>query len=201
MRTHVFAVALAASCLPVCAYAQGGGYPRAGGTVTPDPSAVSSNVRAPKTPTVRDLSDMNPATLLIGKRKKLSLADSQVTRLKAVEKTITDRNAQFMTQYDSIHKWTVPLVAASSNASSQPGFSDADRQRAAPTSSPAEQAQMQASLRDLRGLLADFRERHKADDADALNAVPDAQKKAAADFLTQQDGDLDKMISTASGRP
>jgi hypothetical protein len=46
--------------------------------------------------------------------------------------------------------------------------------------------------------MGDLRERRKPDVTDALGVVPDAQKKAAADLLAQQDGDLEKLIG---GRP
>jgi len=45
---------------------------------------------------------------------------------------------------------------------------------------------MQSSMRDLRKLVADFRERRKTDVADALAVVPDAQKAAAAELLTAE---------------
>jgi hypothetical protein len=194
MRIRFSAVVLAA-CIPVAVFAQKKSI------VPADPgdaSATAASGRsAPPTPTARDLSDMNPAALLVNKHKKLSLPDSVVTKLKAVEKQISERNAKFLTQYDSVHKWTLPLVAASSSANG-PGFKDADQTAAAPTISPAEQAKMQSSLRDLRGLMADFRERRKTDDADALAVIPEAQKKGAADLLDQQDDALDKLLS---GRP
>ena len=66
------------------------------------------------------------------------------------------------------------------------------------TTSAGEQAKMQSSMRDLRGMMAEFRERRKADAADALAVVPEAQKKAATDLVTQQAGDLEKLIG---GRP
>lgn len=194
MRTRFPAVVLAA-CIPVAVFAQKRSVvPADPGDA---PATASSGRSAPPTPTARDLSDMNPAALLVSKHKKLSLPDSVVTKLKAVEKQISERNAKFLTQYDSVHKWTLPLVAGSSSANG-PGFRDADQTAAAPTISPAEQAKMQSSLRDLRGLMADFRERRKTDDADALAVIPEAQKKGAADLLDQQDDALDKLLS---GRP
>jgi hypothetical protein len=134
----------------------------------------------------------------VDKRKKLTLTDSSVKQLKAVQKVIDDRNAALMAQYDSIHKWTMPLASSSSGSAMSPGFSDADKSSAASAPSAAEQAKMQSSMRDLRALVADYRERRKTDVTDALAAVPDAQKPAATTLLTQQDGDLDKLVG---GRP
>jgi hypothetical protein len=196
MRTRFVAIVLAAG-IPAIAFAQkkGGG---AGVSDNSDPAA-GAGPSARNMPRSSDLVRMNPAALLIDKRKKLTLSDSVAKQLKVVQKTIDDRNAPMMVQYDSIHKWTMPLSSSASAASSsKPGFSDADKSSAASTPSPAEQAKMQSSMRDLRKLVADFREQRKKDVADALVVVPDAQKAAATDLLTQQDADLDKMVG---GRP
>jgi hypothetical protein len=194
MRTRLCAVVLAA-CIPAAAFAQGR---TRGGSSDPAPPPASSAPSGPssaaKAPSSRDLADLNPATLLIDKRKKASLADSTVAQLKAVEKKIKDRNAPFFATYDSVRKWTMPLADKPSSRAL-----GADAQSAAPTVSPGEQARMQSSMRDLRGLMADFRERHKADVTDALGAVPEAQKAAATDLLGQQDAELAKLIG--GGRP
>ena len=196
MRTRFVAIVLAAS-IPAVAFAQkkGGG---AGVSDASDPAA-GSGPSARNMPRSSDLVHMNPAALLIDKKKKLTLSDSVVKQLKAIQKTIDDRNAPTMAQYDSIHKWTMPLTStASAASSSKPGFSDADKSSAASAPSPAEQAKMQSSMRDLRKLVVDYREQRKKDVADALAVMPDAQKAAATDLLTQQDADLDKMVG---GRP
>jgi hypothetical protein len=196
MRTRFVAIVLAAS-IPAVAFAQkkGGG---AGLSDANDP-ASGSGPSARNMPRSSDLVRMNPAALLIDKKKKLNLSDSLAKQLKAVQKTIDDRNAPIFAQYDSIHKWTMPLSSSASAASSsKPGFSDADRSSASSAPSAAEQAKMQSSMRDLRKVVADFREQRKKDVADVLAVVPDAQKAAATDLLTQQDADLDKLVG---GRP
>ena len=194
MRTRLVALTVAV-CLPAALLAQ----KRGGGGVMADAAdpAAAAGPSAKNMPSSRDLVRMNPAALLIDKRKKLMLPDSVVKQLKAVQKKIDDRNDPLMAQYDSIHKWTMPL-ASSSGAGVSPGFADADRTRAASEPSPAEQAKMQSSMRDLRRVVSDYRERRKTDVADALALVPDAQKQAATDLLTQQDADLDKLVG---GRP
>lgn len=196
MRTRLAALTVAV-CLPAAALLA---QKRGGGTVMADAAdpASAAGPSARNMPSSRDLVRMNPAALLIDKRKKLSLPDSVVKQLKAVQKTIDTRNDPLMAQYDSIHKWTMPLASSSQGAAMSPGFSDADRSRATSEPSPAEQAKMQSSMRDLRRVVVDFRERRKTDVADALALVPDAQKQAATDLLTQQDADLDKLVG---GRP
>jgi hypothetical protein len=193
MRTRIIAVALAA-CIPAAVFAQKG----AAASAPADQGSSSGSSSGAKSPSSRDLVELNPAALLVDKRKKIPLADSTVNQLKAVQKKINDRNAQFFATYDSTRKWTMPLTTSGSSAQSFGLHGGVDSKIAEAKTSPAEQAKMQSSMRDLRGLMADFRERRKADVADALSLVPEAQKKAAADLLTQQDGDLDKLLG---GRP
>ena len=192
MRARLFAVALTV-CIPSLVFAQkkgAGGSDPSGGTTTP---AAALSSAGPKSPSVRDLQDLNPAALLVDKKKKASLADSTVSQLKALEKKINDRNTQFFATYDSVRKWTVPLASGAA-ARTQPGFSAGDNSLSTSTSSTAEQAKMASSMKDLRAMLAEYRDRHKADETDALAVVPDAQKKPATDLLNQQDSDLDKLI-------
>ena len=50
-------------------------------------------MRPQRPPSADALQDLNPARLFVDRRKKLTLADSQVAQMKAVEKRIRDRNA------------------------------------------------------------------------------------------------------------
>lgn len=193
MRTRLFAVAMIA-CIPAALFGQkrGGGVD-AGGSSAPPPSSASP---AARTPTSRDLADLNPASLLVDKKKKASLADSTVTQLKAVAKKIDERNKPFFTAYDSVRKWTIPLTDNVSSRAMKDLSTTAQQQMSA--GSAAEQARMQASLRDLRVMMTEYKTRHTADVADALAVVPDEKKEAVKALLGQQDADLDKLIS---GRP
>jgi hypothetical protein len=193
MRARLLAAALVSTvCIPSLVFAQG----KRGGS---DPATPGSSAPAPsssaKLASARDLQDLNPATLLIDKKKKASLPDSTVAQLKAVEKKINDRNAQFFATYDSVHKWTKPLGSTAAVASGAGMHGGAvDQSLTASTSSAAEQAQMQSATREVRKMMAEYRDRHSADMTDALAVVPDAQKKAATDLLSSQNGDLDKLI-------
>jgi hypothetical protein len=191
MRTRLFAVALAA-CIPALVSAQKKGS----GDPAPTPSTAPSAPASVKSPSARDLSDLNPASLLVDKKKKASLADSTVAQLKALAKKLDERNKQFYATYDSVRKLTLPLASNASASSTRPGFQPGDNTLSASTSSPAEQAKMQSSMRDLRQMMGQFRELRRTDVNDALAVVPDAQKKAATDLLSQQDGDLDKLVGS-----
>jgi hypothetical protein len=195
MRTRLICAAAIAACIPAVVFAQ-----RTRGS---DPSGPTSGAMAPpaassaaKAPTSRDIADLNPASLLISKRKKASLADSTVAQLKVTEQKIKDRNAPFFVTYDSIYKWTVPLTssgAVAAGAGMHGGVGD--NTLSTSTSSQAEQTKMQASMRDLRALMADYRERRKTDVADVLAVIPDAQKKPATDLLNSQDSDVEKLLN------
>ncbi len=188
MRSRIVVLALV-SCLPAFAFAQ---KPKADDAT---PASSGSGGSGMKSPSSRDLGDMNPAAFLIDKRKKLALADSTVNQLKTLQKTISDRYAAFNLSYDSTRKWTMPLSSSSSSAATA-GLhgGSGDSKLTSVGASPAEQAKMQSSVRDLRAMMADYRGRRKADVADALAVIPEAQKKAATDMLIGQDSDVEKLL-------
>ena len=63
------------------------------------------NREAPiKLPAASELQRFNPAALLIDKRRKVTLADSQVTALIEIRNMINERNAPLLARYDSIRK-------------------------------------------------------------------------------------------------
>jgi hypothetical protein len=194
MRARYFTFFLTV-CIPSIVFAQkkgaGGSDPSA---PAPMSSSSSSSSSAAKAPTIRDLQDLNPASLLIDKKKKSSLADSTVAQLKAVEKKIKDRDASFYAAYDSVRRIAVPVQAMQSASTGGAHFVDADKAHEATAPSATELASSQAAMRDLRKMMAEYRDRHSSDVADALAIVPDAQKKAATDLLNSQNGDLDKLI-------
>ena len=190
MRARHFCATAIAVCIPAVVFAQ---------RTKADPSGATAGAMAPssstaKAPSARDLQDLNPASLLIDKKKKASLPDSTVAQLKAVEKKIKERNASFYAAYDSVRRVAVPVSAMQSGSSGGAHFVDADKSRETTAPSASELASSQAAMRDLRKLMADFRDRRSADVTDALAVVADAQKKAATDLLNAQSVDLDNLI-------
>jgi len=194
MRTRLFAVVMTV-CIPTIAFAQRGGSGSAPGS-DPAPSRAAGSSSA-KAPSSHDLAELSPAALLVDKKKKASLADSTVAQLKALAKQFDERNKAFYVAYDSTRKWTMPLSdnVASRNMRDLTSAAQAQMQ----SGSPAEQAKMQSSMRDLRVMMTEYRERRKTSAEEAMALVPEAQKKSAADLLSQQDADLDKLIG--AGRP
>jgi hypothetical protein len=195
MRTRFFAVAMTV-CIPAVAFAQRGGSSSAPGKDDPAPSRAAGSSSA-KTPSSHDLADLNPAALLVDKKKKASLADSTVAQLKSLAKQFDERNKTFYAAYDSTRKWTMPISENVATRNMRDLTSNAQQQMQ--SGSPAEQAKMQASMRDLRVMMTEYRERRKTGAEEAMALVPEAQKKAATELLSAQDGDLDKLIG--AGRP
>lgn len=166
-----FIVALALVAIPACAFAQKG---RIATDKSPSDPPLAATVRYP---TVRDVEDHNPASLLVDKRKKLALADSSVAQLKALEKNIKARNAPTLAMYDSVRKRIVASLALD-----------------ATNSTPALQLQDQQNKLGLRNLYAALRDQRVKDADEALALVPEASKKAATDLLNDQGKDFDRMM-------
>lgn len=144
-------------------------------------------------PPASDLQRFNPAALMIDKRKKVSLADSQVTALTAIRDAINERNAPLLVRYDSIRKDFKP-----------PKPQDRDRTG----STPETDSVRMASLRQMRTLqqLLDSLSARRTDDVGAvLNYITDdKQHRAVVELLNEQDRDftdkLPRMIQGRSGR-
>lgn len=168
-----FIVALALLVLlPASAFAQRGrGDTKS--TSSPDPF-LKPQVRYPS---VRDIEDHNPASLLVDKRKKLSLADSTVAQLKALEKAIKERDVQSLAMYDSLRR--------------RIGASLAQEDTNASLGLQVESQRNKAGLRNLFGELGD---RRKRDVQSALALVPESAKKMATDLLRDQDEDFLRLM-------
>jgi hypothetical protein len=167
----IVALALLA-VLPVCVFAQRGG---GGSKAAAPPKPLTAP--APRYPSVRDIEDHNPASLLLDKRKKLSLPDSVVAQLKVLEKTIKDRSAPTLAMYDSVRRRI--------NSSLAQEVSDA---------TPGLQMEDQQNKLGLRNFFGALRDQRKKDAEEALALVPESSKKPAADFLKDQEEDFDRMM-------
>jgi hypothetical protein len=158
--------------IPAAAHAQRGGRDtKEAKAATPKPKP---QVRYP---TVRDIEDHNPASLLVDKRKKLSLADSTVAQLKALEKANKAHNVETLAMYDSVRR-RINSSLAQDDTEATPGL----------------QMENQRNKLGLRNLFGELSDRRKKDAQDALALVPESSKKAAADLLTDQGDDLDRLM-------
>jgi hypothetical protein len=139
---------------------------------------------APKFPVAKDLEKLNPAALLVDKHKKLSLVDSQVASLKALELRIYERNGGLLAQYDSVRKEYKPPAGQATTAADDKARNDA-----------AEQARL------MRSILEQLIDRRRTDVQESLSLVPEDQKKKAAEFLDKQDKDFLEQIPSISTIP
>jgi hypothetical protein len=139
---------------------------------------------APKFPVAKDLEKLNPAALLIDKHKKLSLADSQVASLKALELRIYERNGALLAQYDSVRKEYRPPTGQATTAADDKARNDAAEQ-----------------MRLMRSILEQLIDRRRTDVQESLALVPEGQKKQAAEFLDKQDKDFLEQIPSSSTIP
>jgi hypothetical protein len=140
----------------------------------------------PKFPEAKDLQKYNPASLLIDKKKKLSLADSQVVPLKALEAKIYERNAALLVRYDSLRSAYHPPSRSSGDAPA-PG-ADSTRSVA------------MTQMRGMRELLDSLSERRRVDVHDALDLIADEKtKKKAAEFVDDQDKKFNDLIPQLPG--
>jgi hypothetical protein len=175
-RSFVFALLL----VPTLAFAQRGG----GRGRSDDNSGGQRQAPQRPLPSVRDLEDLNPATILIDKKKKIGLADDQVTQLKALEKTIKDRNKPLLAEYDSVRRKVRPPSSIDRGA----------------TMSAGEQQEMQQAMQGMRSIVQRMRAQRIADSEEALKLVADeGQKKKATDVLKDQDEDFDKILPGGRG--
>jgi hypothetical protein len=181
MRSKFITTVTLLALLPAMAVAQRGGGRTAS---TSHASGDLSKPPSVRYPTVGDIEDHNPATLLVDRRKKLSLADSTVSQLKALEKVVKERNALMVAMYDSVRR---RIVATNQQAISEatPGLQMEDRQ----------------NKTGLRNLWAELRDRRAKDAEEALALVPEDRRKAAADYLKEQDDELERRMPGGGDRP
>jgi hypothetical protein len=154
--------------------------------------------------TAGQIEDLNIAKLMVDKRKKLSLADSQVAQMKALEKTIKERNAALVAQYDSVRG-----EIRFGNVSPTPGSLGAtmgtggNRDRNSPsgsgstTQTPEDAARMRQQLGALRTIGAQIRERRTGDRTEALALLSADQQKVAEELLNEQQEEVDRLLPVA----
>lgn len=136
----------------------------------------SGNRPDQKLATAKEIEKLNPAALLIDKRKKLSLTDSQVTALHALEMKIYERNGDLLARYDSVRQAMAPAPKSSDDAT------------------PQQSADRQLAMQVMRKTLEQLMDRRRTDIAETLELVPENAKKKAAGLLDDQDQDLGKLM-------
>ena len=143
-----------------------------------------------KFPSAGDLQKFNPAALIVDKRKKVALDDSQVTALTAIRSRICERNAPVLARYDSIRKDFKP-----------PKAQDRERTGSTPETDSVRVASLN-QMRTLRELLDTLSARRTTDVREVLDYITDEkQHKAAVELLNDQDRNFtDKLPRLPEGR-
>jgi hypothetical protein len=182
MRIQTLALVFLAAVLPAAALAQ-----KSKATAKPesDAGAVVPVMRAPST---SDIQELNPAWLMVDKRKKLALSDSQVVQFKALEQKIRERNKALLTEYDSVRRDFHPPSGSIARAKPK---SEVD----VPISNDRDTERAQSQLRVLNYIIRQLADRRKQDVDETLALFTDqGQKKKAMDFIKDQDDDLARML-------
>jgi hypothetical protein len=163
----------------------GGGRRRGGGGGEARAARGDAEVNFPS---ASDLQRFNPAQLIVDKRKKVSLADSQVTALNALRGKIFERNAELLARYDSIRKDYHP-----------PRAQDRNRTGSTPETDSARVASL-SQMRTLSQLIDSLSRRRTADVGDVLNYLTDEkQHRAAVELLNEQDRDFTDKLPRLPG--
>jgi hypothetical protein len=158
-----------------------------GGSGGGDPSAGSGGGgggggggRAFKLPSRGDLEDMNPASFLLDKKKKLGLSDEQVAAIKVVEGQIKERYKVNLAVYDSLRRNARPIDIKVKGGSG---------------TSPGEQAEMQKAMQGVQMALMTVRNQRTADIDATLAAITDpAMKAKAVELIKDQELDFARLM-------
>mgnify|MGYP003327280768 CR=1 FL=1 len=189
MKRNLYVALAMMALIPTLATAQRTGSRSSGGDDGGGSSGGAPRGGAAfKSPTRGDLEDMNPASFLIDKKKKLQLTDEQVTALKAVEGQIKERYKVSLASYDSLRR-------ASRSVSAEVGGSRSKQKFATDAPSPAEQASMQQAMRGLQQALMGIRNQRTADIDATLAVLTDPAVKAkAVALIKDQEEDFMRMM-------
>jgi hypothetical protein len=183
MRFRTFVVLVLAAAFPAVGEAQ-----RSKAASKPETEAGGGSVPEMRAPSMRDVEELNPAWLMVDKKKKLALSDSQVAQFKTLELKIRERNKDLLVQYDSIRRNFHPPSGRNTKK-----MTNEEIQVVQPTDRELETARTQ--LRVLNYLIRQFADRRKQDVDETLALFTDeGQKKKAMEFLKDQDEGLARML-------
>ena len=168
----------------------GGGAAGGGGAPSERPASVGQ------------IEDLNPARMLVDKRKKLSLADSTVNQLKALDKKISERNKPLLAQYDSVlremrfpNRDAVPgAMAAGMGTGSKSRSGGGDAPGGGSPQSPEQVAMLRSQQQALASIGAQLRERRVTELAESLALLTADQGEKAKDFVNEQNDEFERVF-------
>lgn len=132
-------------------------------------------------PRSSDLEDHSPVGVVLDKKKKLALTDSQLTALKTIAKGLHDKNADFYRMWDSVR---VAMRSASGGAfggSAAPGVGGL---------SPADQERAATARTHVMGLMRTISEMNQWSRQETLKVLTPEQQTKAEEFWKQDAEDF-----------
>ena len=149
-----------------------------------------------KLATLKEIEALNPAKLLVDKRKKLSLADSQVASLKLLQQRIYERNADLLVSYDSIRKEIkIPdAPAGGMGGGTGGGMGGPPAGGGGAPMSDEETAALQSRMQALMAVTRQLRDRRQVDVAETLTLVGQDQLKKANELLNSQTEEFNSLL-------
>ena len=198
-----FGAALTALVIPALLAGQGGmggmggmGGGRGGGRMGDmgDMGDRGGPPNAQKLATLKEIEALNPAQLLIDKRKKLSLADSQVAALKLLQGRIYERNADLLVSYDSIRKEIKIPDGPAGGGGMGGGRGGPPSGGGGASMSDEEMAALKSRMQALMAVTKQLRARRQVDVAETLTLVGHDQLKKANELLVSQTEEFDSLL-------
>jgi hypothetical protein len=159
--------------VPGVVAAQRGGGTRSGATQRTELMGDQNARRGPSI-TSNKLRDLDPLAILIDKHKDMSLADSQVAKLKQMHDQLDEVQTPAYHVLDSLNQQLA-------NIGSNPTGDD--------------QARAQTLNTFVRMVASNMRQRYDSVERDALGLMSDDQKKRADDVLKDSHDELGKLLS------
>lgn len=189
VRARFSLIAFALAAVPALATAQRGANVRG-------ERAGDVGGRGFQFPRSSDLEDHSPVGVVLDKKKKLALTDSQVTALKAIAKQLHDKNAEFYRSWDSVR---VAMRAASGGAF---GGGGGGRGTEAMTgTSPADMEQLATARTHMMGLGRALREGDEWSRQETLKVLTAEQKTKAEEYWKDDAEDFVGGLGPRRGPP
>jgi hypothetical protein len=136
-------------------------------------------------PRSSDLEDHSPVGVVLDRKKKLALSDSQVTALKEIAKQLHDKNADFYRMWDSVR------VAMRSAGGGAFGAAGGGRGTAEITGmSPVDQERLATARTTSMGLMRAMREGDEWSRQETLKVLTAEQKTKAEEFWKEDAEDF-----------
>lgn len=173
-RTTVLLALATALALPTTIEAQ-----RMGG---PNRRRLEGSGQSPM-PSAKEIEELNPATYLLDKKKKLTLDATQLASLDSLSKAQRARNAPALQQYDKIRDEMRVLA----------------RQTQGAPPSETQQNKMRELAMGMRSVLEGIRASRAKDLADALAVLPESEREKGKELLAELEEEVAETMSLPGG--